>query len=55
LSKRLGESKVTRRFQVTLPRKARESLDIREGDFVVFYLDEGSKTIHLKVAKLVEK
>jgi AbrB family looped-hinge helix DNA binding protein len=55
LSERLGESKVTRRFQVTLPSKAREILDIKEGDFVVFYLNKKSEAIFLKAAKLVEK
>jgi len=55
LSERLGESKVTRRFQVTLPMKARETFDIKKGDFVVFYLNKKSMTIYLKPAKLVEK
>lgn len=35
--------------------KAREALDIQEGDFVVFYLNKKSKAIYLKAAKLIEK
>ena len=34
------KSKVTRKFQVTIPKKIRELLDIKVGDTVVWEIDE---------------
>jgi len=41
LEKKLGESKVTRRYQVTIPKTVRVFLEIKEGDMVVFVLKDG--------------
>lgn len=55
MSEKLGESKVTSRFQVTLPQKAREILELKKGDYVIFYYDKKAKLVYLRAAKLVEK
>ncbi|OYT39173.1 MAG: AbrB family transcriptional regulator [Desulfurococcales archaeon ex4484_58] len=41
MEKKLGESKVTRRYQVTIPKTVRVFLEIKEGDMVVFVLKDG--------------
>jgi AbrB family looped-hinge helix DNA binding protein len=42
MAKVLGASKVTVRYQVTIPEEVRERLKIKEGDTLVF-AEEGSK------------
>ena len=37
----LGTSKVTRKFQVTIPKLVRELLGISENDIIVFEEEEG--------------
>jgi AbrB family looped-hinge helix DNA binding protein len=37
----LGASKVTVRYQVTIPEGARKKLGIKEGDTLVFYEEDG--------------
>lgn len=36
----LATAKLTSKGQITIPKIVRETLDIEEGDLVVFYLDE---------------
>ncbi len=38
------ESKVTRSFQITLPKKLREELGLHEGDYILFQKD-GKKLV----------
>jgi len=45
MGKILGVSKVTRKFQVTIPKTVRVLLEIQEGDLVVFELTEDGKII----------
>lgn len=52
---RLGESKITKTFQITMPKKARELLKVSRGDFVIFYLNEKTRKIFIKSAELVPK
>jgi AbrB family looped-hinge helix DNA binding protein len=40
----LGSAKVTSRGQVVIPKEVREKFKIKEGDFVLFY-DENGKLI----------
>ncbi|MGA3407123.1 MAG: AbrB/MazE/SpoVT family DNA-binding domain-containing protein [Candidatus Bathyarchaeia archaeon] len=37
----LGSSKVTRKFQVTVPKAVREAMMLEKGDFVVFVGERG--------------
>ena len=55
LSERLGQSKITRRYQITLPPNVRQILGISEGEYIVFYIDKNSQMVYLRAAKLVEK
>jgi len=41
--------KVTRSFQVTIPREVREVLGIRVGDYLNVYVDERSRIVMEKV------
>jgi len=46
----MGMSKITRNFQVTIPKDVREVRNLREGDNVIFAI-EGSKIDVLKADK----
>ena len=37
----LGNSKVGRRFQITIPKKARDTFNFKEGDLVLFVEEDG--------------
>jgi len=37
----LGNSKVGRRFQITIPKKARDKLNFKKGDLVLFVEEDG--------------
>ena len=41
----LGDSKLTGKFQATIPRMVRELLDLDLGDRVVFVLDHGRVSV----------
>ncbi len=41
----LGDSKVTGKFQTTIPRLVREFLDLDSGDRVVFVMEHDSVTV----------
>jgi len=45
MGKILGVSKVTRKYQVTIPKAVRVFLEIQEGDLVVFELTENGQVI----------
>lgn len=47
----LGLSKITYKFQVTIPKKVREEFDLKEGDMIVF-LKEGNKLVIIKSNEL---
>jgi len=38
-------SKITYKFQVTIPKRVREKFDMKEGDMLVFVEEEGKLTI----------
>jgi AbrB family looped-hinge helix DNA binding protein len=44
MEKLISTTKVTRRFQVTVPNEARKKLNIKEGDILAVYI-EGQKII----------
>jgi AbrB family looped-hinge helix DNA binding protein len=46
----LGISKITYKFQVTLPKRVREKYDFKEGDIIVFADEDG----RLVIAKSTE-
>ncbi|MDI1496310.1 MAG: transcriptional regulator AbrB family [Cenarchaeum symbiont of Oopsacas minuta] len=39
MGKALGSSKITTRYQVTIPESARDVLNVKSGDNLVFVLD----------------
>ncbi|MEM2612678.1 MAG: AbrB/MazE/SpoVT family DNA-binding domain-containing protein [Nitrososphaerota archaeon] len=43
-----GSTRVTRQFQVTIPKKAREVLKIKEGDILLVYVDASKKEVVLR-------
>jgi AbrB family looped-hinge helix DNA binding protein len=43
MSKIVGASKITTRFQITLPEEAREILKVSVGDTLAFIQDENGK------------
>lgn len=49
MSKVLGASKVTAKFQVTIPRDVRKTLDIAIGDTIVFAEEDGRVFITTKI------
>ena len=46
-----GSTRVTRQFQVTIPKKAREILKINEGDVLFVFVDSSKKEVILKKLK----
>ncbi len=49
MSKFLGSSKVTSKFQVTIPQDAREFLEIKKGDRLAFVRDGNKVYIITKI------
>lgn len=45
MAKFLGSGKVTRSYQVTIPKGARDKFAIRKSDFLLFYEDGGKLTV----------
>ena len=43
-----GSTRVTRQFQVTIPKKAREALKIEKGDVLFVYIDANKKEVILR-------
>ena len=41
----LGMSKITYKFQVTLPKRVREKFGFKEGDIIVFVKENGKLTV----------
>jgi len=41
----LGMSKITYKFQVTIPKRAREKFDLKEGNVLVFIEEDGKLII----------
>ena len=46
----LGMSKITYKFQVTIPKRVRDKFELKEGDMVVFIEEDG----RLSLAKSTE-
>ncbi len=49
MGKVLGASKVTTRYQVTIPEAVRKRIKVREGDTLVFYEEDGKIQITAEV------
>lgn len=50
---RIGQSKVTRRNQITIPKRVQEKLgEIKEGDYLLFFV-EGDR-IYIRKGEVVE-
>ncbi len=47
----LGMSKITHKFQITVPKRVREELNLKEGDVLVFLIEDG-KLILVKSTEL---
>jgi len=47
----LGMSKVTYKFQITIPKRVRERFNLKEGDMLVF-IEEDGKLIVVKSTEL---
>ncbi len=47
----LGLSKITYKFQVTIPKRVREEFNLKEGDIIVF-LKEGNRLIVMKSTEI---
>ena len=44
---KVGESKVTSKYLVTLPKAVRIALNLERGDYVEWYIEEGKVKIQL--------
>ena len=53
--KKMAVSRVTRNYQVTVPREIRETCDIREGDVILFTREEGAITLRKVDKSLMAK
>jgi len=51
----LGTSKVTARFQITVPERARELLGLTNRDYGVFAFDKSKNEVLIRSARLVLK
>ena len=51
----VGMSSVTRRYQITIPKKVRKEFDIKEGDSVFFIIEEtnGDKRLILMKSPVI--
>ena len=49
MSKIVGSSRVTTRYQITIPRQVREKLEINAGDVVAFVEEDGNYSIRTHV------
>jgi AbrB family looped-hinge helix DNA binding protein len=49
----IGESRVTTKGQVTLPKNVRELLNAEEGDFIIFFKDENR--VYIEAGHLTTK
>jgi AbrB family looped-hinge helix DNA binding protein len=50
---RVGESRVTTKGQITLPKDVREDLNAEEGDYIIFLKEEGK--IFIEAGSLTTK
>ena len=50
---RIGESRVTTKGQITLPKGVREVLNAEEGDYIIFFKEEGR--IFIEAGSLITK
>lgn len=50
---RIGESRVTTKGQITLPKDVREILNAEEGDYIIFFKEEGR--ISIEAGSLITK
>lgn len=55
MKQKLGDSRVTKNFQITIPPEARELLKVRPKEFVEFYVNRETKKILIQRAVLVTK
>lgn len=51
----MGVSKITRNFQVTVPKDIRELKDLNEGDELIFMVEEGDVKLVKKEEDILEK
>lgn len=49
----IGESRVTTKGQVTLPKNVRELLNAEEGDFILFFKEENR--VYIEAGRLTTK
>ncbi len=50
---RVGESRVTTKGQITLPKDVREVLNAEEGDYIIFFKEEGR--VYIEAGSLMTK
>ncbi len=51
----MGVSKITRNFQVTIPKDIRELKDLNEGDELIFMIEEGEVKLVKRDEDILEK
>ena len=49
----LGESRVTTKGQITLPKSVRDFLNAEEGDYIIFFKEEGK--IYIEAGRVTSK
>jgi len=51
LAMKIGESRISKKFLLTLPRAVREALDLRVGDTIEWHVERQRLIVRKKVAK----
>ena len=41
----VGSSKITRNYQITIPKRIREKMKLKQGDILAFYMENGKIVI----------
>lgn len=50
---RIGESKMTSKNQITLPKEVKDVIGAEQGDYVIFYREDGR--IFIQAGQIVDK
>ena len=53
--KKIGQTKVTRNFQITINEDARKFFMVSPGDYVIFVWDEETHKVYIQVADIVPR
>jgi len=53
MNKPIAKALVSAKFQIVIPKKVKERLNVEEGDYIMFI--EEDNEIHIKVGRIVNK